>query len=253
MGAHISREMGLEPRHDLGRAPDGKAVEPVGSPPLVDRVGHAAQVIVGVLLDAALVVGLRPTSLFVLPAHELIEPRLLVETIGGPFEHTAVAAADQRDHPAAHLERRHQRLDARRGADGHARIRGPEQLHDLEQVVPTRAEHGQPPGPLEWRLRRGQERVDPLDVGPERDPVVVAEPVLGLDLAAGLVDQRADLGRARRRGREPLGVEVHIQADQRVVRLVIDQASCLSHCRERAHRFALTHLRRLVTAGARPR
>ena len=55
----------------------------------------------------------------------------------------------------------------------------------------------------------------------------MAQAVLRLELAPGLVDQRADLRCARGRDREPLRIEVQIEADQRALcRYSISRLAC---------------------------
>src|SRR5262249_22984060 len=65
--------MRLEPWDGLHRPAHRHAVEPLGAPPLVDAIGHTAEMVIGVLLDAPLVPGLRPAALVVLSVHVVVE------------------------------------------------------------------------------------------------------------------------------------------------------------------------------------
>jgi hypothetical protein len=77
--------------------------------------------------------------------------------------------------------------------------------------------------PGDARTDLGPVVVDAAQVAADRDPLGVIQAIGGLDGAGRLVDQRADLRRARRRSREPLGIEIEVQTHDAVSRPTLDQ------------------------------
>ena len=135
---------------------------------------------------------------------------------GVPREDSGVLLAHQRHAPSARLRRVDERLDVRRRADHHSTLHRLEDPDHLEQLVAPRGEHGQRPGPLEWRLIGGQVRAQPGQVVAQPDPILVIERAVRLDLPRRAVDQRVDLRVAGLRDRELLGIEVKIETHQPV-------------------------------------
>src|ERR1700748_2838745 len=120
--------MGLKAGDDLHRTAQRDPVEALLAEALVDAAGHPSQMVVGVLLDAALVVGLGPAALVMLAADPLVEVRLLPKPVDRTSQDAAQAATDQRHQPAALLQDADQRLHVRRAADHHSAGRGPSEL-----------------------------------------------------------------------------------------------------------------------------
>ncbi len=101
---------------------------------------------------------------------------------------------------------------------------GAGQLDDLEQLIGAGAEQGQRPGALERRLRRGQKRVDSLQILTQRDLILVTQLRKVFGDATGLIDQGADLRGPGGGGGETLRVEVQVEADHPVLAAMLDEA-----------------------------
>jgi len=108
--------------------------------------------------------------------------------------------------------------------DDHAGLDRARQRNHLEQLVAQGAEDGECPRALERGVAPRQIGVDPLQVLSKRLQVVMIV-VAALGLPACPVDQRADLGRPRGRGGEPLGIEIEVQRHDGVRRVDVDEAA----------------------------
>src|SRR2546421_10211909 len=152
-----------------------------------------------------------------------------VPELGDPVtwtrEQPCLAASHQRHAPAALERAGDQRLDVWSAFDHHPALGRTRQLHHLEQVVAQRAKDGERPGVLERSVIRVQVLTDALQILAQRLAILVAERVVGFDLAIGLVDERVDLRAPRRFGGEALRVQVEIQAHHGVRRMLRDQAT----------------------------
>src|SRR5262249_59450342 len=100
------------------------------------------------LLDRALVVGLRPAALVVLAVDVVLDAVGLLEPLGSAEEQPGGAPRDEQDLPAAVLADRDERLDVRRAVERHALLARLAPAHDLEQPDGLAGEHGEAPDAL---------------------------------------------------------------------------------------------------------
>ena len=181
----------LEVGHHLARPADDQPLERLALEVAQQRVAGVLQVVVLLLLDAALVARLRPAALVVLAGHVVVDPLDLAKAVGAAAEDARVAAVHERDAPALAArdagERAHQRRVADRHPVRHARGSLSASNRSLGSLANTRERVGavarqvvleEGPGALQRGLQGGL--------------VLVREPVPLADAALGLVEQRAD-------------------------------------------------------------
>ncbi len=173
------------------------------------------EVLADLLLDAALVVGLRPAALVVLAGDEIGERLDLGQrAVGAVGEQPHRAAADQRDRPPRPAVA-DQRVEPGGVVDDHLAGDGVWQAQHLEQLGRTGGEQRQRVRALRREVVAAQEVAHAGDVVAQRDLGVVVERRVARVALRG-VDQRRDLRCACRLRRERSRVEVHVDAEHLV-------------------------------------
>jgi hypothetical protein len=210
--AQVVVELLLEVGHDLTRTADDEPLERLPLEVAQQCVAGGLQVVVLLLLHAALVARLRPAALVVLAVHVVVDPLDLAKAVGAAAEDAGVAPVHERDAPALAPRDARQRPDQGRVADRDPVRHGARQLQGLEQVVPVAGEDCQGVGAVGLKVVL-EERPRPLEGGLEGGFVVMGEPVPLADAPLGLVQQRADRALARGRGRELRRIEIQIEAE----------------------------------------
>ena len=174
----------------LGAA-DQQLVEGRAPEAAEEDVGGVLDVVVGLLLDAALVTRLGPAAL-VVPAVDVVgDAGDLLEAVARAAQDPGHLAADQEDAPAAGEGEVGERLDEGRAVDRDAGVHRARQLDHLEEVRRTRAEDRQAVGALRREVRAAEVLADALDVLAQMGLLVVRERVAIAQAAVRLVEQGA--------------------------------------------------------------
>ena len=173
--AQVGVQVGLEVAGELVRGADQ---DPRGQIVLEVRegdLGRVAQVVVGVLVDRALVVGLRPAALVVAAAQLVLDELDLLERRARTAEQPRHAAVDEQRAPALGRADGRQRLDEGGVGDHRVVVDGLGELEDLEEVGGARGEDGQAVGALGVQAAAAELGLDALEVGAQRRARGVAE------------------------------------------------------------------------------
>ena len=196
--------------------------QPVEGPllePHEHGLGDLVEVVLGVLLDRALVAVLGQAALAHAgpgaPGLAVVDVADLVQLPLRAREQPPVAAVDEQHRPARGRADLGQRRDQRRVVDRDQARRRARQPQHLEQARRAAREQGEA-----LRALGREVALEPVpyavDVGAQLDLAVVGQRgVVGARLALGLVDDRADLGLARLAGGEPARVEVEVDVSTR--------------------------------------
>ena len=140
-----------------------------------DDRGGLREMVADVLLDRALVAGLRPAALTVPGVDVVLDPVRLVELLGRAGEDAGDPAIGEQHAPQAARERLRERLDVRRAVDDHARLERPLDPDRLEQARGPAGEHGDRARALAGDARLLEHPADRVDVGAQGHPLVVRE------------------------------------------------------------------------------
>ena len=204
-------ELRLEVGHHLARAPHDQTLER----PLLEvahqRLSRVLEVVVLLLLDAALIAGLGPTALVVLAKDLVVDLLDLPEALRRAPEDPGVASVDERHAPALAPLEPCQRPDKRGVTDGHLVGNASWQLQRLEEVGLLAHEHRDAASAVGGQIVL-QEAAGALERRLQGHAVVVGEAVLVPQPALGVVHERADGGLARRRRGELRGIEIQVEA-----------------------------------------
>jgi hypothetical protein len=184
------------------------------------------QVVVLLLLDAALVAGLRPAALVVLAVDVVLDPVGLREVLAGTGEQARAAPVDEQDAPALGGPLLDQRLDEGPALDDHARAQRAAQGDDLEQPGRGAGVHRHRARAVGGDVVAVQHLAHALDVAAQGLALVVLEgPGLGLGLVRGVGHDRGDRAGARGRGGELRRVEVQEdREDAAAIRVHVGQS-----------------------------
>ena len=138
----VGMQAALEVADGLVGGADQQVLEALALEQVEDDGGGVGEVVADVLLDRALVAGLRPAALPVLGVDVVLDPVRLVELLGRAGEDAGDPAVGEQHAPEAARERLRERLDVRRGVDHHARLERAPDPHRLEQARGAAGEDG---------------------------------------------------------------------------------------------------------------
>ena len=223
-------QLRLEVGHHLARAAREQPLEGRPLEVLHQHVGRVLEVVVLLLLDAALVARLRQPALVVLAEDRVVDLVDLAHPVLGAAEDARGAPVHERDAPALAAGQARERRDQRRAPHGDAVGERARQLQRLEHAGRLGGEHRQRLSALGGQVAL-QQRARALQARAQCHAVVVRQLVVVADAAIGLVEQRAHRRRARRRGRELRRIEVEIEAEH--------NGPIEAHFREPAHLVAV--------------
>ena len=163
------------------------------------------------LLDPALVAGLRPAALVVLAVDVVLHERDLGQVRARAAQQPGAPAVGEQHAPPVAAVQRGQRLDVR--ALCHDRVVGDGlgELEDLEQPGARGREDREPVRAL--GVQRAELALDPREVLLERDALVARQALVVAHEASGPVEQRPDLRSPCGRRGELLGIEVDEDAE----------------------------------------
>ena len=140
--AQVGVQLGLELGDELvGRADQ----QPVEAAPLVELerdLGGVREVVLDLLVDAALVVGLRPAALVVAAVDVVLDPVGLLELVAVADEQAREPPVGEQHAPALGRAVVDERLHVRAVVEHHARLERVAQRHDLQQLRGLAGEHG---------------------------------------------------------------------------------------------------------------
>jgi hypothetical protein len=162
---------------------------------LAQHLGRAADELVLLHADAALVALRGHAALGRAAAVVAVDPLGLLEPVAEALEQARVVAVEQEDRPAVRgPDLRRERLDRRPGGDEHAVVQRARQADDVEQLGGAADEDRERvsalgPAVVEVAV---QLLAGARDVLAQRHVPLVAELLLALDGARGLVEQRVD-------------------------------------------------------------
>ena len=171
-------------------------------------VGDVDEVVVLLLLDAALVARLRPAALVVLAVHVVLDAVGLLEAAAVADEEARVAAVGEQHAPALGVGVGDQRLDVRRALEHDGGVDRAAEPDDLEQVGGPAGVHGDGARAVLRDVAGLQRLAHALDVRLQRLALVVVEPFGLLDAVRGLGEDRGDRRRSGRRRGELGRIEV---------------------------------------------
>ena len=185
--------------------------QPVEAAPLEERERdgrRAGDVVLDLLVDAALVVGLRPAALLVAAVDVVLDPVGLHELVADAREQPRGAAVGEQHAPALGRAGVHERLDVRRVVEHHARVDRVAQGDDLEQVLGLAGEDGDGLRAVGGDVA-GEHLAHALEVDLQGTALPGLELAGVVDAAGGLGEDGGDGGGAGGRGGELRRVEVH--------------------------------------------